>query len=165
MTYRANVGPEPGTIVSIAPDLTLLQAPDGSMVPIESLGPGVVKRVEQDGRVSVYWLEANFDSCLDPGDVRLMGQDAHVVSVYRHNEQGPAKLRKHMVVADAGLLHNWTVELWSSNIVRAIRNSDGAAWTFSFNWMFNRIEVWWPQPPDDDDAEALVAAEAATEDK
>jgi hypothetical protein len=68
-----------------------------------------------------------------------------------------------MVMTGAGLGHNWTVELWQSNVVRAIRNSDGAAWTFTLNPLFSRIEVGWPQPPDDDDAEALVAAEAATD--
>jgi hypothetical protein len=94
-----------------------------------------------------------------------MGPDAHLVSVYRHPKGGTPKLHRHLVVTGAGLEHNWTVELWPSYIVRTIRNSDRAAWTFTFNWLFHRIQVWWPQPPDDDDAEALVVADVATRDK
>ena len=161
--HGANADLRSGIVVSLAPDLAGLQAPDGSMVPTESLGPGIVQQVEQDGRVCVHWVEAGFDSWFDRGDVHSQGRDAHLVSVYRRAKDGPPKLQRHMVITGAGLEHNWTVELWTSNVVRVIRNSDAAAWTFNFNSLFNKIEVWWPQPPDDDDAEALVAAEAATD--
>jgi hypothetical protein len=165
MMRTANVDPEPGTVIEIAPQLAELQGPDGSMVPAESLGPGIVTWVGQDGRVCVHWVEADFDSWLDRTDVSSMGRDAHLVSVYHHNKDGSVRLHKHLTVVNAGLEHNWTVELWPSHIVRVIRNSDRAAWTFTLNWMFNRIQVWWPQPPDDDDAEALVVADTATQDK
>jgi hypothetical protein len=163
--HRADADLMPGVVVSLAPDLAGLQAPDGSMLPTASLGPGIVQQVEQDGRVCVHWVEAGFDSWVDPGDVSSPGRDAHLVSLYRRAKDGPPKLQRHLVITGAGLEHNWTVELWPSHVVRVIRNSDGAAWTFNFNWLLNRIEVWWPQPPGDDDAEALVAAEAATGDR
>ena len=163
--HGASIDPRPGTVVSIAPDLAGLQAPDGSVVPTESLGPGIVKCVEQDGRVCVHWVEAGFESCLPFSDISSMGPDAHLVSVYRHPREGAPKLHKHLVVTGAGLEQNWTVELWPSHIVRTIRNSDHAAWTFNINWMLGRIQVCWPQPPDDDDAEALVVADVATQGK
>jgi hypothetical protein len=165
ISYQSNVYPSPESIVSLAPDLAGLQGPNGSMVPGESLGPGIVKRVDQEGRVCVYWVEAGFDSCLDPADVTSPGHDAHLVSVYHHTRDGRARLHRHMVVTGVGLEHNWTVERWPSHVVRVIRNLDRAAWTFTFNWVFSKIEVWWPQPPDDDDAEALMVADVAAKDK
>ena len=50
-------------------DLAVLQAPDGSTVPAESLGPGIVSRAEPDGRLWVHWVGADFDACLDASDV------------------------------------------------------------------------------------------------
>lgn len=154
-----------GNVISAAAELAGLQAPDGSMVSSESLGPGIVEQFGQDGRVCVHWVGAGFDTCLDPTDVRPLGQDAHLVSIYRRDKRGETRLAKHVVVANVGLQHNWTVELLPDNTIRVIRNTDGCSWVFGFNWIFKRIDVWWSQPPRDDDAEALVVAEAATRDK
>ena len=62
------------------------------------------------------------------------------------------------IIASAGLQYNWTAELLPEHTVRVLR-ADGSAWTFIENPVFKRIQVSWPQPPDDDDAEALAAAE------
>jgi hypothetical protein len=135
-----------------------VQSPTGDVVPADKLGPGVVQQLAEDGRVCVRWLGADFDACLDPQDVRSLGQHAHLLSVYKRDRNGVRIFMRHKIAVSAGLEHNWTVELLPDNVVRVMR-SDGHAWTFTINPFFKRINVWWPQPPEDDDAEAFTAAE------
>ena len=49
--------PARGQIVVPAQDLAAVQTPDGELVPVDRLGPGLVERLEDDG-VWVYWLGA-----------------------------------------------------------------------------------------------------------
>ena len=114
----------------------------------------------RSGRVCVRWVRADFETCVDPGDLRSLGSDAHLLTIKRRDKNGHAKVLKHTVIAGVGLQDNWVVEFLPRNVVRAMR-TDGSAWTFEINPIFRRINTWWRQPPDDDDAEALVAAETA----
>lgn len=154
-----------GTVIAAANELAVLQTPDGSMVSSDSLGPGIVEQTQQDGRVCVHWVRAGFDVCLDPADVRPVGQDAHLVTISRRDKHGHTSLVKHLVVANVGLQHNWDAELLPDNTIRVIRRTDGASWAFAFNWVFRRVVTDWSQPPRDEDAEALVVAEAAKREK
>jgi hypothetical protein len=59
------------------------------------------------------------------------------------------------------LQHHWTIEVRPENVVRAER-SDGLSWTFTVNPITHGVMASWIYPPEDDDAEALTAAEMAT---
>lgn len=149
-----------GMVISPAPDLAGVQLDDGGMLSPDVLGPGIVEQFDMEGRVCVHWVKANISTCLDPTDVRPAGPDAHLVTVNKRGKHGEIKVTRHTVVAKIGLQSNWTVDLLPGNVIRVVR-ADGPAWTFGFNWILKRIDVWWPQPPDDDDAEALAVAEIA----
>ena len=129
------------------------------MVPCERLGPGLVEDTASDGRMRVWWAAAGFSALLDRDDLRLIGSDARLVLVQQYDKAGQSKLLRHKVLGGLGLRHNWTVELRPSNVVRVIR-WDGQVWTFTKNPIFARLTTpAWTAPPDDDDAEALAAAE------
>lgn len=149
-----------GIVVEPAADLGGLQAPDGAMLAPETLGPGIVESLAHDGKVCVRWVGADLNTCLDPVDIRPLGPNAHLLTVKRRDKDGSVKLLRHKVVTSSGFNHNWTVELLPGSVVRVVR-TDGSAWTFKHNRLFRRIDCWWPQPPDDDDAEALAAADIA----
>jgi hypothetical protein len=149
-----------GTVVEPAGDLGGVQAPDGAIVSRDRLGPGVVEKSSPDGQVRVRWMAAEFDAWMDPEDLRSRGDHAHVISVYRCNGQGHNTLLRHKVVEKAGLDYNWTVELRPKRILRAVRY-DGPAWTFQISMFGKNVQPLWPQPPEDEDAEALAAAELA----
>ena len=148
------------TLVEPAGDLAGVQSPNGEQIPPERLGPGVVEEVAGDGSARVHWIKAGFDAWLEPGDLRSLGPNARLIEVYKRDEEGKTHLLRRRVFTTHGLQHNWTIELLPGNIIRT-KCEDGASWTFKYNWVFERVEVWWPQPPDDDDAEALCAAELA----
>jgi hypothetical protein len=149
-----------GTVVEPAGDLGGVQTPDGGMVPRDRLGPGIVEKLSPDGQVRVRWMVAEFDSWMDPEDLTSRGEHAHVLSIYRCDGRGHNTLLRHKVVEKAGFDYNWTVELRPKRIVRVLR-TDGATWTFRISLYFKRIETFWPQPPEDDDAEAVAVAELA----
>ena len=149
-----------GVVVEPAADLGGLQAHDGAMLAPETLGPGIVESLAPDGRVCVRWVGAGLNICLDPVDIRPLGPNAHLLTIKRRDKDGSVKMLRHKVVATSGFNHNWTVELLPGHVVRVVR-SDSSAWTFKYNWLFQRIDAWWPQPPDDDDAEALAVADIA----
>jgi hypothetical protein len=147
-----------GAVVAAAGDLMGVQTPDGALVPCERLGPGVVEQLDAEGRVNVRWVAAGFDAWLEAQDLRSLGPHAHLITVMRRDKYGRSTLLQHKVAATSGFEHNWTVEFLPGNVVRSLRE-DSAAWTFSVNPLLRRVNAWWPQPPDDDDAEALAAAE------
>lgn len=155
----ATVTFRPGAIVAPGDDLLGVQGPDGSLVPCEKLGPGVVEQVLAEGAVYVRWTEAGFDTWMEPGDLRSHGMHAHLIAVYRCDGHGTSKLVRNMVITGSGFESNWTVELRPKQVVRVIR-SDGHAWTFVYNWIFRHLTTpCWTFPPDDEDAEAYTAAE------
>jgi hypothetical protein len=147
-----------GTLVVPAGDLAGVQAPDGSFVVSENLGPGKVEQVGQHEMLLIHWERAGFATWVTAQDLRSLGADAHLVAVEQRNSRGDSGLLHYLVDTKAGLRHNWTVEMLPRGVVRAIRE-DRAAWTFSINPVSDRVEACWPQPPDDDCAEALAAAE------
>jgi hypothetical protein len=148
-----------GTVVVPAEELVGLQSPSGELLPPERLGPGLVRQICDDG-VLVRWLGAGFDSWVSYQDLRLLGRDAHLVAVYKCDRKGNCKLVRHRVALDIGFEHNWTAELRPPDVVRLVRD-DGCVWTFTYNHVFNRIDTQWFHPPEDEDAEALTAAELA----
>src|SRR5438270_14087961 len=97
---------------------------------------------------------------MEAQDLHSLGEHAHVISIYRCDGRGHNALLRHKVIEKAGFDHNWTVELRPNRIVRVIR-TDGSTWTFQKNSYFRRIDPLWPQPPEDEDAEAMAAAELA----
>ena len=150
-----------GVVVSPADDLMGVQSPDGALVPCERLGPGVVEQIGSDERVLVRWWGVGLDTWMEPHDLRALGPHAHLITVHRCDGRGNSKLLRHKVITTGGFQHNWTVELRPKNVMRVLR-ADGLAWTFSLNPIFRRVNtVSWSQPPGDDDAEALTAAELA----
>jgi hypothetical protein len=150
-----------GAVISPAVDMAAVQAPGGDLVSADRLGPGIVEQLDPEGRVCVHWVGADFDTCLEPHDVRPLGPHAHLITVKRRDKNGNCKMSKHLVVTRAGLDHNWCAELLPKNVLRVVRTDDNSAWTFGYNTIFKRVDVWWPQPPEDDDAEALTVAELA----
>ena len=87
-SYReAAGGLRKGSVCSAHDDLAGVQGPDGSLVPADMLGPGVVENLDEYGRVCVHWVKADFDVCLDPSDVRPLGPDAHLISVQRRDKR------------------------------------------------------------------------------
>jgi hypothetical protein len=147
-------------IVRPADGLAWIEAPDGAHIACDTLGPGVVEEVHHEGDVKVHWTEGGFSNWIDPEDIVSAGENAHLITVYNRSKEGLSHMARRRVVAQQGLDRNWIVELLPDHIVRVIRH-DGMAWTFKYNWLFERIEVWWPQPPRDEDAEALAVAELA----
>lgn len=149
-----------GGIVRPVPELAWVQSPDGEHIPCEALGPGVVDEVDKTGRVLVHWTGGGFANWIEATDIRSAGPYAHIITVYNRDEHGISRFVRRRLVTEKGLSQNWTVELLPESVVRTIR-PDGSAWTFKYNWVFEKIEVWWPRPPKDDDAEALLVAELA----
>lgn len=147
-----------GCVVSLISQLASIQVPDGSLMPVDKLGPGLVQHSTQAGRILVQWVRAGCSTWVDAADVRSPGSDAHLITIGKYDSRGACKHLRHKIGAGLGLQHNWAVELRPSNIVRVLR-CDGAAWTFMRNPIFHGIQTSWPQPPGDEDAEALTVAE------
>lgn len=146
-----------GIIVDLASDLASIQSPDGSLVPSDKLGHGVVQRSAAE-LVLVHWVAAGFESWVDNTDLRSPGSDAHLIIVRKYSKHGVCKQLRYKVGTGIGLGHNWTVEMRSNNVLRVLR-CDGSAWTFTRSPIFRTVQTCWPQPPDDEDAEALTVAE------
>ena len=148
-----------GCVVSLSRDLASIQGPDGRLVAADSLGYGLVQQSTEE-YVLVRWIGAGFESWVEQADVRSIGPDTRLVTVEKYDNRGTRKQVRHKLGYNAGLRHNWTVELRPPNVVRVLR-TDGHKWTFTQSRLFRSIDVWWPQPPDDEDAEALTVAELA----
>ncbi|MEA2576147.1 MAG: hypothetical protein QOH93_3445 [Chloroflexia bacterium] len=149
-----------GLVVSLSSELASIQGPDGRLVAADSLGYGVVQQSTSEGYALVRWTDAGFDSWIEQADLHSLGSEARLLTVEKYDNKGVCKQVRHKVSQDVGLRFNWTVELRQPNVVRVLR-TDGLKWTFNHNKMFRSINVWWPQPPDDEDAEALTVAELA----
>jgi hypothetical protein len=149
-----------GDVVALDDQLVGVPMPGGDITPAEKLGPGLVDRVTPEGSVGVRWVDAGFETWLQLEDLRPLGDGARLVTVKRCDSQGVYSLLRHKIAARLGLQHNWVAELRPQNLVRVLRD-DGCAWTFTRNPIFNSINIGWLQPSDDDDAEALTAAEFA----
>ncbi len=159
LSSEARVSFRRNAVVAPGDDLMGVQAPDGSLIPCERLGPGLVEEVSPEGKICVRWVAADFEAWLEPQDLRFLGDHAHLIVVNRCDGSGKTRLVRHMVITGSGFDNNWTIELRPKNVVRTIR-SDGHAWTFTYNPIFRRLgTTGWTYPPDDDDAEAFTAAE------
>ncbi|MFL5732570.1 MAG: hypothetical protein ACJ78Q_05155 [Chloroflexia bacterium] len=149
-----------GTVVEPTSDLGGVQGPDGEMTARERLGPGVIEKVSPEGQVRVRWMDAEFDAWMEPQDLRPLGDHAHLISIYKCDGKGNNTLMRHKIVERAGLDYNWTVELRPHRIIRTVR-TDGSAWTFKTSIFGKQVNPLWTQPPEDEDAEAMAAAELA----
>ena len=156
---QSNADLRRGTLVMPAPDLMGLQAPDGTLVPAERLGLGRVEQTGRDNSVYVRWLSADYATWVERQDIRSLGPAARIITIQQRDKRGHSVLLRRTVNTSAGLKYNWIVESLPNNVVRAVRD-DGASWTFAFNKLFNRLDTYWPVPPEDDDAEAFSAAES-----
>jgi hypothetical protein len=151
----------PGLLVVPAPYLQWVQLADGDQVPLELLGPGVVKDFMADGRVCVRWTDADLDAWMDPRDLRPFGRRTHAITVLRCDEHGNSVLLRTMTVMTHGLEHNWTAEIHPDGVVRTVR-ADGEAWTFDWNPLLrcmNSRGTLARVPSEDEEAEALTVAE------
>lgn len=149
-----------GLVVSLSSELASIQGPDGGLVSADSLGYGLVQQSTTEGYVLVRWLGAGFECWVEQADLHSLGSDARLVTVVKYDDRGTCKQVRHKLAHGSGLRHNWTAELRPPNVVRVL-NYTGLKWTFTRNKLFRCIDVWWPQPPDDEDAEALTVAELA----
>ncbi len=148
-----------GLVVSLSSELASIQGPDGRLISADRLGHGLVQR-SAEGYALVRWIGAGFESWVEQSDLRSIGSNAHLVTIEKYDSSGIVKQLRHKVSCGEGLSHNWSVELRPPNVVRVLR-PDGLKWTFTHNRLFRTIDVWWPQPPGDEDAEALTVAELA----
>lgn len=148
-----------GALVRPADDLASVQSPTGELVPVEKLGSGIVAEAGPDGRALVHWTGAGFDAWMEPEEVRVAGRDARLITVNQCDKQGQVKLLRRRIMVAGAFAHSWTVELRPGNLVRALRD-DNCSWIFRYNPIFRRLSTdAWSVPPEDDDAEALTAAE------
>ena len=152
------VGLSPGVLVTLADEVMGVEAADGSMVHRERLGYGVVGEVTAEGCVEVRWLSAGISSWVEAGDLCRAGQDARLVEVRRYDAHGNRSAEAYRVESGLGFRYNWVVEILHTKVIRAM-SSHGGAWSFEINWVFERVTASWNEPPDDDHAEALAAAE------
>jgi hypothetical protein len=158
----ANTNFNRGEVVALAGEVVGIPAPNGGeLLSSDKLGPGLVELVTPEGMVCVHWVSAAVEVCLTHEDLRSLGKNAHLVTVKRYDRRATSSTVRYKIAAGLGFAHNWTVELRQPNIVRALRD-DGSAWTFTYNAVFNRVDAPWEQPRDEDDAEALTAAELTT---
>jgi hypothetical protein len=157
---RSDISFRVGDVVSPAPDLGGIQSVTGALLDPGKLGPGLVEQFLPEGCILVRWLDSGVTSCMQPEELKLLGQSARLVVVKKCDERGQCTLSRYKLASRLGFTHNWTVEMRPRNIIRVLRD-DGSAWTFSRNPIFNNVSVHWLQPPQDEDAEALTAAETA----
>jgi hypothetical protein len=150
----------PGMVVALNEEFIGLPAPGDTFVQAEALGPGIVEKVAPNGQVRVRWMDAELDTWLDPADLRPQGPHTHLITVYECDGHGCNTRLRHQLVTTESLEYNWTVELRPDDRVRVIR-ADGATWTFHVFPDIRCIHTFWPQPPEDADAEALTVAELA----
>ena len=147
-----------GEVVTLGADQMGVQSPRGGLIPPEKLGPGLVEQVTDDGFILVHWLDADLTAYMQPDELRVRGEGAHLLVIKRCDGHGECSLLRYRISSQFGFTHNWIVEMRPSNVIRVVRD-DGHAWTFTRNPIFKTINVYWLQPPEDDDAEALTAAE------
>jgi hypothetical protein len=151
IAYQAEIALQPGAVVAPARDLAGMQAPDGALLPPERLG--LVRVCHSGGDVCVHWLDADLD------ELRVLGVDRHVVSLWRRNQRGQRNLLARRL---ATLLHDWPIELLPRRVIRAVEDT-GLYWTFTFNPLTHEVDPPWTEAPSDDAAEATVAADLAME--
>lgn len=146
-----------GAVVAVAGDLAGVQAPDGTLVAAARLGPGLVQAVGRDGAICVLWLDAAITTWVAATDVRPLGADKRLVSVWRCDGQGRRTLLGRRLAA---LQHHWTVERLPRRVIRVVQ-AEGPCWTFHFNPLTHEVDPPWVAAPNDDAAEAVVAADVA----
>jgi len=153
----------PHTLVALVSDPIQLPEPGKDLVLSERLGPGIVVDTLLDNRVHVHWVVAAFEAWMDPADLRMLSPTARLITLYHCDSAGRHSHPRYRLGTRAGLEHHWTVELLPDDVVRAVRD-DGAAWTFTWLRLLERIERMHTVgilPSDDDDAEAHTAVEVA----
>src|SRR5689334_5661139 len=159
IAHHAEIALQPGAVVASARDLAGVQTPDGTLLPPERLGLGLVQVCVPSGDVCVHWVDADLDLWVAGDELRVLGADRHVVSLWRRDQRGRRSLRGRCLAA---LQHDWTIELLPRRVIRAVQDSR-LCWTFTFNTLTHEVDPPWPEAPGDDAAEAIVAADLAME--
>jgi hypothetical protein len=145
------------TLVALANDLAGVQGPDGTLVPSERLGIGLVQAAGPRGDICVHWLDADIDAWVAADDVRPLGADKRIITVRRMDHPGrQPRVQRFLAVLD----HHWTVELLPDRVIRVVR-ADGPCWTFAFNTLTRQVDPPWHTELTDDAAEAIVASDLA----
>jgi hypothetical protein len=153
----------PPALVALTSDPITLPAPGHDLTLAGRLGPGIVLDTVRDNRVHVRWVAAGFDAWMDPADLRVLSPTARLITICQCDSAGRRTHVRYRVGPRAGLEHHWTVELLPGEVVRAVR-ADGAAWTFNWLRLLDRIELAHTVgllPSDDAGAEARTAVEFA----
>lgn len=149
----------PGSVVSCSEGFMGVQALSGEVVPCDRLGVGVVEGVDSEGRLRVRWPLTDLTSWVERDELKALGADARLLVVNECDSLGHTKKLRNKVLGSAGLRYNWRVELRPKGVIRVVR-WDGQAWTFRKSPLFRHVLTpGWLEPPDDEDAEALTAAE------
>ena len=159
IAHHAEIALQPGVVVAPASDLAGMQAPDGTLLPPERLGLGLVQVCHPGGDVCVHWLDADLDLWVAGDELRVLGAHRHVVSLWRRDQRGQRRLRARRLAA---LQHDWAVELLPRRVIRAVQDTR-LCWTFTFNTLTHEVDPPWTEAPSDDAAEALAAADLALE--
>jgi hypothetical protein len=149
---------ERGSVVTAAMEIVGLQTLQGYMVSIERLGPGIVEEIDAAGQVLVHWSQANVDTWVAADEIRPIEDGGRLLTVLVCDGHGHRTLLRHKV---SRLQHHWTIELRPEQVVR-VEREDGSSWTFNVAPAGHGVNApGWLYPPDDEDAEALTAAELA----
>jgi hypothetical protein len=158
-----NKQPRIEEVVRSRQDLAGVQDLDGTYVPNEKLGIGVVSDIRSDNEILVHWVASDIDTWMRPDEIELLDRDARVMAVYERDGGAGREFKRCKVISRLGLNHNWSVELFPDDILRTIR-SDGSAWTFNWHPLYGRaypIHTVQDEPRTDEDAEAITVAELA----
>jgi hypothetical protein len=159
IAHHAEMALQPGVVVAPARDLAGVQAPDGTLLAPERLGLGLVQVCSPGGDVCVHWLDADLDLWVAGEELRVLGANRHVVSLWRRDQRGQRSLVGRRLAA---LQHDWTIELLPRRVIRVVQDT-GLCWTFTFNTLTHEVDPPWTEASSDDAAEAIVAADLAME--
>jgi hypothetical protein len=153
----------PQTLVALSTDPIALPEPGKDLTLTERLGPGIVVDTLLDNRVHVHWVVAAFEAWMDPADLRVLSPTARLITIAHCDSTGRRTHIRYRIAGATGMEHHWTVELLPGDVIRAVR-ADGAAWTFTWLRLLDRIELVHTiglLPREDADAEARMAVEVA----
>jgi len=153
----------PHTLVALTTDPIQLPDPGKDLVLSDRIGPGLVVDTLLDNRVHVHWIVADFEAWMDPADLRLLSPTARLITLCQCDAEGRRTHVRYRRGPESGLEHHWTVEILPNEVVRAVRD-DGAAWTFNWLRLLERVELGHTVgllPAEDADAEARTVVEVA----
>src|SRR4051812_46175345 len=109
-------------IVRLKEHIACVQGLDGSTLPGGKVEAGIVREISDKGGVLVRWLPADIDAWMEPEELEPRDPGTHLIAIYKVDGDELRTFDRYMTAATAGLDHNWTIEHWPANVVRAIRS-------------------------------------------